>query len=83
VTLTPGRLTVSWEGGRPVEVDLRSFEQQIEVALASRRHIFANNPLARSLNLPIEPTGGLGLYVCQGAASFRNVTMETLPEPQP
>ncbi|HVS38253.1 MAG TPA: protein kinase, partial [Gemmataceae bacterium] len=72
----PDRIRVSWDGAEAQEISIRDLMDNTNGPLSSDA-AFPDPPPPP----PFNPGGGLGLYLEDGNAWFRNVVLQPLPEP--
>jgi serine/threonine-protein kinase len=75
VDVTPGEVRVFWEN-QPFAIMSRA---DLE---GCANELLRNAAETKDLTFRFNPRGALGLYLLSGAAFFRNVVIEPLPEPQ-
>jgi hypothetical protein len=78
LTVLPDRIEVEWDGKREI-LTTDAYLGHIG-ATVQRVRLREATPLHRQLTPDFNARGGLGLFVFEGAVSFRHVTLEPLPK---
>jgi hypothetical protein len=81
VEVTPDGVEGLWEGRSIGKLTASRWEGVTEAYLATTRASLPAVPYVQGLAPVYAPSGGLGLYVDRGSATFRRVVVEPLPEP--
>jgi eukaryotic-like serine/threonine-protein kinase len=80
ITVTPTAFTGEWDG-QPFTLTIQTAQEGVSKQAALIRVKHPDDPFFRRLAPEVLPRGGLGLVIERGAASFRRVSVQPLPNP--